>query len=194
MIKRDTVSPIEYFQEKVETLLRAVRAGDDTAIARLAVSPRDSLRMRVQHAIAVESGFENWVKLSGASEIELRLVIVMEGAPQLSDFGIGLFDGGCGLTLDERKSKLADERQKLREKVIEVEWLVQWLPLNIASIKTIQRSSYGLKHRVERYSPNKYITNGVFIAAAIIAGYPYKFQTDSANVDFGMSKKWSQSK
>jgi hypothetical protein len=33
-----------------------------------------------------------------------------------------------------------------------------------------------------------YITNGVFIAAAIIAGYSYEI-TDSPNVDFGMSER-----
>ncbi len=69
-------------------------------------------------------------------------------------------------------------------------WTVRWLEDNIEPIKTVNRrhSSYGLKHIAEPHSPKRYLTNGVFIAAALIAGYPVMFD-DTPNPSFGMSEK-----
>ncbi|MFG3044540.1 hypothetical protein ACGFZR_06375 [Streptomyces sp. NPDC048241] len=44
-----------------------------------------------------------------------------------------------------------------------------WLRENITPIKTPTASSYGVKHVRERVT-GRYITNGEFIAAALVAG------------------------
>ena len=55
-------------------------------------------------------------------------------------------------------------------------------------IKTINlnHTRYGLKHIAEKEIG--YIPNGVFDAAAIIAGYPYR-RVDQPNATFGMSER-----
>ncbi len=65
--------------------------------------------------------------------------------------------------------------------------IVAWLHDNITPIKTPTFSSYGLKHVLERSLGGWYVTNGEFIAAALIAGYPYKH--DAPNPLFGMSAR-----
>jgi hypothetical protein len=47
--------------------------------------------------------------------------------------------------------------------------------------------SYGIKHTAEQ--DIGYITNGVFIAAGIIAGYSYEIREGDPNVSFGMSEQ-----
>jgi hypothetical protein len=44
---------------------------------------------------------------------------------------------------------------------------------NITPIQTPSVGSYGMKHLVER-AIGKYVTNGEFIAAALISGYSFK--------------------
>ncbi|MGW2395815.1 hypothetical protein ACWCYY_04615 [Kitasatospora sp. NPDC001664] len=63
---------------------------------------------------------------------------------------------------------------------------VAWLGENVTRIETPTASSYGVKHVMER-AGGAYVTNGVFIAAALIAGYPFKY--DQPNVLFGMSAR-----
>jgi hypothetical protein len=62
-----------------------------------------------------------------------------------------------------------------------------WLRDNIAPIKTPSVDSYGMKLVVER-AVGEYITNGEFIAAALIAGYGFK-SGDGPNMQFGMSAR-----
>ena len=71
-----------------------------------------------------------------------------------------------------------------------------WLK-DIQKIKTINKSSssYGLKHIVERYlkatKTGYYVSNGIFIAAAISCGFRYKEcdKKNSQNLFFNMSEK-----
>ena len=64
----------------------------------------------------------------------------------------------------------------------------EWLE-NINKIKTIntKHTSYGLKHIAEKHIG--YITNGVFIAAAIYCGFDFKVRARNPNVMFNMSEK-----
>jgi hypothetical protein len=50
------------------------------------------------------------------------------------------------------------------------------------------RSSYGLKHDVERRC-HCYIANGELIVAAVFLGFPYHWSGDSPNVLIGVSKR-----
>jgi hypothetical protein len=62
----------------------------------------------------------------------------------------------------------------------------EWLRENITPIKTPTFSSYTVKHVMQRVT-GVYVTNGEFIAAALVAGYTFKY--DQPNVLFGMSAR-----
>ena len=83
----------------------------------------------------------------------------------------------------------AGRRKALRGDVEQVGAVHAWLVKNVKRIKTVgrYRTSYGIKHLAE--PELGYITNGAFIAAALIAEYPAKFDPDSPNVRFGMSER-----
>ncbi|MFG2825319.1 hypothetical protein ACGFX4_38560 [Kitasatospora sp. NPDC048365] len=110
---------------------------------------------------------------------------VMQEHPELGDFGIGVFDPRRK-TAAQRQTELATHRRELARSVAGVMQTVAWLDGNVTPIKTPTYSSYGVKHIMERDS-GLYVTNGVFIAAALIAGYPHSY--DRPNVLFGMSAR-----
>lgn len=184
--------PIEYFKKQAKKLVADAHASSETARARVAAVYGDGADvglMRAQHVVAVESGFRDWNALLKASAIELRLVITMAAIPSLNDFGIGDFDNGRGLTRAERKAKFAKNRATLRASTAPVTLAVEWLRRNVAPMKTMSTrgTSYGFKHTAEHEIG--YLTNGVFIAAGVIAGYPYKIVDGSPNVRFGFSAR-----
>ena len=120
-----------------------------------------------------------------------KLKALMDEHPTLNDFGIG--HGSAHDWPDDspefKASILQTERHALLDNVADVTWTIRWLRLNVEPIKTINRrhSSYGLKHLAEKFSPNLYLSNGVFIAAALLVGYP--FELDPPNAMFGMSER-----
>lgn len=180
---------IRWFKRQAKSLLNSFELDVHTrqrADAVLKVGERIGLQ-KAQHVIAVEAGFRNWKHLIDAPEAERKLAKVMMDEPLLTDFGMGLY--GNRYALPQPNPKFDEERRKLREKVGEVEWLSRWLLANVQPIKTINhaRSSYGLKHLVAKKIPSGYATNGVFIAAALVADYPYKVDS-TPNVGFGMSE------
>lgn len=185
---------IDYFKKRAKKLLDAAQANDGEALERVRAvlhDPSGVTLMRAQHVVAVEAGFGQWTDLINASDVELRLVITMDKEPSLADFGMSVRYEAEGLTPSECRTRIAEDRKALRHHVHEVEWTVAWLRENVAPITTInqRRTSYGLKHLAEKhYEPSGYLTNGVFIAAAIVAGYSYKTFPDSPNVMFGMSE------
>lgn len=119
-------------------------------------------------------------------EIETQLERVMSEIPRLTDFGIGLYEERH-IPIEERPALLAAEREALRKNAPAVAATVEWLRKNVAPVRKRTHSSYGVKHVAEK--DIGYITNGVLIAAAIIAGYPYKIVPGSPNVSLGMSTK-----
>ena len=125
-----------------------------------------------------------------ASDIRRRLDALMAEHPTLTHFGIRstreCFPSGSP---EWRDRILQAEREMFRESIDDVIWTVDWLRSNVEPIKTINRrhSSYGLKHLAEKFSPNLYLSNGVFIAAAMIVGYP--FELDPPNAMFGISER-----
>ncbi len=112
----------------------------------------------------------------------------IDQVPELTDFGIGIFEHGRGLTPTQRTSKFQEYQQKLLDSAEEFEKTCEWLSTKERR-KTINKShtSYGLKHMAER--DIGYITNGVFIAAAIHCGFKIQFFHGSANVCINISEK-----
>ena len=123
-----------------------------------------------------------------------KLKALMDEHPTLNHFGIGhcsaLYSPNASPEWNDRI--LQGHREHLRVSIADVIWTVGWLRSNVEPIKTINRrhSSYGLKHMASLFRPTDYvcyISNGVFIAAAMIVGYPFKL--DPPNAMFGMSER-----
>lgn len=112
---------------------------------------------------------------------------VIDLVPELTDFGIGIYDGGRELDKAQKKDAFDKNQSSLLDSSESFEKTVTWLKQieKIQSFNT-HRSSYGLKHLAEK--DIGYITNGVFIAAAIHSGFKYKINRDSPNVLFNMSE------
>jgi hypothetical protein len=92
-----------------------------------------------------------------------------------------LGDGGVGQKHDNPLPANSAER---------IEECRVWLRSNIERTRTAPKSgrtSYGLKHVAESHIG--YISNGQFIAAAVMEGYPFRLIPGSPNVLFGMSKR-----
>lgn len=89
--------------------------------------------------------------------------------------------GGVGQKRDNPLTENSAER---------IEACRAWLRANIERTRVAPKSgrtSYGLKHVAEAHIG--YISNGEFIAAAVMEGYPFRVIKDSPNVRFGMSKR-----
>ena len=112
---------------------------------------------------------------------------IMRKLPQLNVFGIGVNQEDLRKA-SERATELERDRKELLASVDACNKCCEWLRRNISKIKTIDKrhTSYELKHLAE--TEIGYMTNGVFICAAIHCGYPYKL-TNGPNVRFGMSQK-----
>ncbi len=110
---------------------------------------------------------------------------VMQQHPQLNSFGIGVFHARRK-TAEQRQTDLAAGREELAGGVAMVMETAAWLRENITPIKTPTASSYSVKYVMER-ATGSYVTNGEFIAAALLAGYTFKYA--QPNVLFGMSDR-----
>lgn len=104
---------------------------------------------------------------------------VMEKISNLTNFGLGTYIEP-GSSLAERKKNFDRDRAELLEAeyLLQFERCVCWLNHEIARTVKINQnySSYGLKHIVER--DIGYLTNGVFIAAAVHCGFRWREYAD----------------
>jgi hypothetical protein len=111
---------------------------------------------------------------------------ILEREPELSDFGYGLSDFQS--THEERVATFKTNRQLIREPRSLAQFLAacRWLG-QFAKIKSFNKrgTSYGLKHIAER--DIGYVTNGVFIAAAIAEGFRVRREGRSPNAVFNIS-------
>lgn len=117
---------------------------------------------------------------------DLTFAEVMEQHPRLGRNGIGVLASGHqprgGLEVD-----LAADRVALAESEATVHEIVAWLrDHDLTPIKTPSVSSYTLKHLVEK--DIGYVSNGEFIAAALMVGYPHSYE-GGRNVLFGVSAR-----
>lgn len=93
---------------------------------------------------------------------------VMTEYPRLTDEGYGLSN-----LEPETSERLERERADLRRNLGEVQAAAEWISRQERQSRLSKRSSssYGLKHVMERET-GTYVTNGAFIAAALIIGVP----------------------
>lgn len=113
------------------------------------------------------------------------LAEVMQQHPLLTYFGVGVFDHDRK-TPEQRQGEVVTGREELaahEEGVFEV---ADWLSGNVTPIKTPGTGSYNLKHVVEQQL-GRYVSNGEAIAAALMVGYPHRY--DQPNVLFAMSRE-----
>lgn len=194
--------PIEHLKKLAKGLVKKAEAADPKACEQARTIYGDYRDLsdaelgqkltlgRAQHIVAVEHGFPSWEVLAQSKPMVIRLAITLVRVPDLNDEGIGLIESFQHRPPHAQQSILHGEREVLRRSVERVGLVVDWLNRHVAPIKTINRgrTSYGMKHIVEK--DIGYITNGVFIAAGIIAGYPYEImKRDLPNVSFGMSEQ-----
>ena len=113
------------------------------------------------------------------------LAEVTQDHPLLTYFGIGTFNASRK-TFEQRRADIAAGRDELaahEEGVCEV---AAWLSSNVTSITAPGTGSYSLKHLVEK-GFGRYVSNGEAIAAALMVGYPHRY--DPPNVLFAMSRR-----
>ena len=112
---------------------------------------------------------------------------VVEKIPQLTDFGIGIYQRFKG-TREERLTEFKKQQEILLNSEEAFYRVVEWLE-DKPKRKSInyKHTSYGLKHIAEKKIG--YITNGVFIAAMVHCGFDYKQISGSPNVRFNISEK-----
>lgn len=113
------------------------------------------------------------------------LAEIMEQHRLLSYFGFGVFPS-IGQTYAQYRVELAAERARLAEHEESVQEIAIWLHDNVRPIMKPTIGSYTMKHVVEN-AIGRHVSNGELIAAALIAGYPYR--GDHPNADFGMSAR-----
>jgi hypothetical protein len=116
------------------------------------------------------------------------LEAVMAQFPDLNYFGMGVFEPRTK-TPEERAKELQAGRVDMLEHVDMFDAVCEWLR-NMPALQNVnlRRTSYGLKHLAER-SLGSYVANGIFIAAALHCGYPYRRIENSPNMSFGISEK-----
>ena len=102
--------------------------------------------------------------------------------PELTDFGFGTFDERR-LTREQRAEKFRLDREAMFEprSIEQFQRAYEWLNQQprTKNINQDAGTSYGLKHVAERSVG--YVTNGMFIAAGIAAGFKVQRACNSPN-------------
>ena len=119
--------------------------------------------------------------------------------PELTDYGIGIYQSGSSQVTQEERTALIQEQQKFLfenckgEIAMSLAFLRCFTPtMRIGDDST---TSYYMKHQMEdvAYALNfkrKYVCNGAFIAAAVIGNYRVsRVSKDSPNVRIGVPHK-----
>ncbi|MFH8253192.1 hypothetical protein ACH3VR_22695 [Microbacterium sp. B2969] len=170
---------VRSFKELSKTRLKTLRSSGDTSLG----------LQQVQHRVATDAGYRSWSALLGADERDRQLALVMTPEPHLNIYGFG--PGSFSKTLEQRREEFEQRRGELRASASHVDEVRAWLAANIAPRRTLntQVGSYALKHLAEE-DLGDYVANGELIAAAIIAGYPYRRGGDgSPNAVFGVRSR-----
>ncbi len=129
---------------------------------------------------AVEDGRVALVKERFSRIAKLDLLFILAQEPDLNSFGFGLTRSAYPSPAEYQR-RLAESRDEMILDYDRFERVCNWLRQNGRSRKTIntQMGSYGWKHHVER-DIGVYVTNGIFIAAAIHSGFRYKKHAPNA--------------
>jgi len=122
------------------------------------------------------------------SDAEIRIAV--EQFPELTDFGFGVFDGKK-LSPEARRAELQRNRDLmfLPRSIQQFSAAKAWLQrqLRTKNVNKSAGSSYGLKHVAEKEIG--YVTNGIFIAAAIATGFTIQRANDGPNAWLNISKR-----
>lgn len=166
---------VRFFKERAKSKLKERQAlGEDAGL------------QRVQHAVGQEAGFRSWGDLIAAEEAERELACLMVRKPDLNWAGLG--PGDFAKTVAEREANMVKWRAELRENSAHVAEIREWLVRSADRRETVnsRAGSYRMKHFAEE-ELGAYVSNGELIAAAILAGYPYK--DEGLNATFGISQR-----
>ncbi len=116
------------------------------------------------------------------------MAAVLERQPQLGISGFGVFTRAK--TRSDRAAELGRSRNSIRQPGALAQFMAarRWLS-RFGKIKAINKrgSSYGLNHVAEHETG--YITNGVFIAAAIAEGFTVERAEGGPNAWFNISSE-----
>lgn len=139
-----------------------------------------------EQAVATDHDFKDWAELKRQKPAVLRLAIVMAQIPELSDYAyVGHFPSVPHETREETLQRL---RQQLRASAKQVDEAAAWLKKHVAADSETNLDAntfYGMKHALE--DAVGYLTNGVLVAAALVAGYRYEIGEDTGRVYFAIS-------
>jgi hypothetical protein len=115
------------------------------------------------------------------------IAAVMAKIPGLTDYGLGTYNGGKGLSQEERQAEFRKKREALLNRAEICTKVFDWL-INQQETEPIKGwfSSGTYKHWVER-DIKEYVSNGAFIAAAVHWGLPYKLKPGEHHVYFKMA-------
>lgn len=191
-----TISLIEHFKKQSKALVKAVRAGDPKAIARVKAVRHGGVVdfgvMKAQHVVAREAGFKSWEELIHASEDQLLATFserddrdlvasiraVMEQQPHLTIAGFRAPSNHGSDRVDPVRTpeKFHEERARFlggdgRKQVQRA--LQYFAKVRSARVTKKSRGSYGLKHAAENFAGD-YVANGALIMAALVRGVPIK--------------------
>jgi hypothetical protein len=148
----------------------AVRAAADKA-AREAKERKKAAQIAARAAAGPRP-----MEIHSDAEAKAAIARILIAHPQLSDFGYGGVYGAETLDREEYARQLKANRAKLLEPLSLARFpaAVAWLSA-FPKIGALNRrgTSYGLKHVAARHISGVpgYVTNGVFICAAIAAGF-----------------------
>ncbi|WP_454232223.1 hypothetical protein [Mycolicibacterium fortuitum] len=132
---------------------------------------------------AVDATGRNYAEMARLAK---QFDTTLEQNPRLSANGLGL-SRDPRTTLAQQRADFERHRRELRAGFVSVVRVLLWLQSSIGMIKTPTHSSYYLKHVAEK-SLQHYVTNGEFIAAALMADYPMK-DRGGLNPLFGVRKR-----
>lgn len=151
-----------YFHDRVHTELEDLHSTGDTS----------STVQQVQEHVARRTGYSSWRRMQAAEVSELELAAAMDQEPWLTTHGLGPQRHEAG----ENKPEFTQDRADLRGRHETVELIHHWLLLHLDHRhRTIDTAtdSYTLKNLAEQALETQF-THGEVIAAAIIAGHPYR--------------------
>ena len=137
--------------------------------------------------------FKEWEDVITARKEAARLLAVATAAlPELTAYGVTGWQAECEGAFTQTPEERMSDRADLFHELWMIGRCADWIRANTKARKTINRnrSSYGLKHSVER-ATGTYVTNGAFIAAAIGLGFSFKTRGPNAYFNFGIREKRS---
>lgn len=119
---------------------------------------------------------------------EKDIATVMERCPNLGAFGFGTFGQYHPEFPSDNAEELKRDREELLRSVRQFQIACEWLgKIEKSGSINYSRSSYGLKHWVEKFYDPFYCSNGAFIAAAIHMGF--EWVEDGPNASFNFEQK-----